>query len=425
MLDRARASAATRDRRHRSAPHRDRRRAPTCTCRSRPARDVALFNGLLAHLAERRTLDRDFIDAPYDRLRRGARARARDRADAAATARATGLDAALLERFYRLVRRDARAPSPASSQGVNQSRAGTDKVNAIINCHLATGPHRPARHGAVLAHRPAQRHGRARGRRPGQHARRRTWASRPSEIDGVRPLLGRAAIADAPGPQGGRAVRGRRGTAASRRCGSWRPIRPCRCRMPTRVRAALRQLDLLVVSETCTATDTIAARAHVLLPAAAWGEKDGTVTNSERRISRQRALPAAARRGEAGLVDRRARSRSAWASARPSPIAPPPNLPRARRAVGFRERRRPRFRHRRPRRARRRLSTTHARARAMAGAGRVAPGRARFFADGRFFTPDRQGPLRRRRPRRRDRPRRATISASSSTPAACAISGTP
>ncbi|MEA2928857.1 MAG: assimilatory nitrate reductase catalytic subunit [Hyphomicrobiales bacterium] len=30
------------------------------------------------------------------------------------------------------------------------------------------------------------------------------------------------------------------------------------------------------------------AGAHVLLPAAAWGEKDGTVTNSERRISRQR-----------------------------------------------------------------------------------------------------------------------------------------
>src|SRR5205814_347435 len=26
------------------------------------------------------------------------------------------------------------------------------------------------------------------------------------------------------------------------------------------------------------------------LPAAAWGEKDGTVTNSERRISRQRAF---------------------------------------------------------------------------------------------------------------------------------------
>ncbi len=37
-------------------------------------------------------------------------------------------------------------------------------------------------------------------------------------------------------------------------------------------------------------TDTTQSGAHVLLPAAAWGEKDGTVTNSERRISRQRGF---------------------------------------------------------------------------------------------------------------------------------------
>jgi assimilatory nitrate reductase catalytic subunit len=55
-------------------------------------------------------------------------------------------------------------------------------------------------------------------------------------------------------------------------------------------RDALRQLDLLVVSDNVIATDTIARGAHVLFPAAAWGEKDGTVTNSERRISRQRAF---------------------------------------------------------------------------------------------------------------------------------------
>jgi assimilatory nitrate reductase catalytic subunit len=49
---------------------------------------------------------------------------------------------------------------------------------------------------------------------------------------------------------------------------------------------------LVVSSDVVLATDTN-AHAHVLLPALAWGEKDGTVTNSERRISRQRAfLPA-------------------------------------------------------------------------------------------------------------------------------------
>jgi assimilatory nitrate reductase catalytic subunit len=56
------------------------------------------------------------------------------------------------------------------------------------------------------------------------------------------------------------------------------------------VRAALRKLELFVVSDNVVANDTANAGAHVLLPAAAWGEKDGTVTNSERRISRQRAF---------------------------------------------------------------------------------------------------------------------------------------
>jgi assimilatory nitrate reductase catalytic subunit len=58
------------------------------------------------------------------------------------------------------------------------------------------------------------------------------------------------------------------------------------------VRAALQKCEFLVVSDCVARTDT-SAHAQVLLPALAWGEKEGTVTNSERRISRQRAfLPA-------------------------------------------------------------------------------------------------------------------------------------
>jgi assimilatory nitrate reductase catalytic subunit len=55
-------------------------------------------------------------------------------------------------------------------------------------------------------------------------------------------------------------------------------------------RAALRKLELFVISENVRSNDTVNAGAHVLLPAQAWGEKSGTVTNSERRISRQRAF---------------------------------------------------------------------------------------------------------------------------------------
>ena len=55
-------------------------------------------------------------------------------------------------------------------------------------------------------------------------------------------------------------------------------------------RAALKKLELFVISENVRSNDTVGAGAHVLLPAQAWGEKSGTVTNSERRISRQRAF---------------------------------------------------------------------------------------------------------------------------------------
>jgi assimilatory nitrate reductase catalytic subunit len=55
-------------------------------------------------------------------------------------------------------------------------------------------------------------------------------------------------------------------------------------------RATLKRLELFVISENVRSNDTVNAGAHVLLPAQAWGEKSGTVTNSERRISRQRAF---------------------------------------------------------------------------------------------------------------------------------------
>src|SRR5260370_26755619 len=55
-------------------------------------------------------------------------------------------------------------------------------------------------------------------------------------------------------------------------------------------RATLKKLELLVISENVRSNDTVNTGAHVLLPAQAWGEKSGTVTNSERRISRQRAF---------------------------------------------------------------------------------------------------------------------------------------
>jgi assimilatory nitrate reductase catalytic subunit len=53
-------------------------------------------------------------------------------------AKITGVSQSELEHFYRQFA-DTERTVTVWSQGVNQSSAGTDKVNAIINCHLLTG----------------------------------------------------------------------------------------------------------------------------------------------------------------------------------------------------------------------------------------------------------------------------------------------
>ena len=175
----------------------------------------------------------------------------------------------------------------------------------------------------------------------------------------------------------------------------------------------------------CCRNDTVNAGAHILLPAAAWGEKDGTVTNSERRISRQRPflpLPGEARPDWwiVAQVARRMGFGDAFAYRLRGRC-----LPRARGAVGLRERRRARFRYRRAGAARATRSST----RSIRCNGRRAratrAGDTRFFADGGFFTPDRKARLiapERPAPQRRQS---AQISRSGSIPAACATSGTP
>src|SRR6195952_1860276 len=104
----------------------------------KPGTDTALFSGLLVHLAEHGALDREYITqhtSGFD----DALARARNIAGSTgATALATGLAEADVAAFFQMFRQTPRVVT-LYSQGVNQSAQGTDKVNAIINCHLATG----------------------------------------------------------------------------------------------------------------------------------------------------------------------------------------------------------------------------------------------------------------------------------------------
>ena len=104
----------------------------------KPGTDTALFSGLLVHLADNGALDHDYIErhtSGFD----DALARARSMAGSVgATALATGLSEQDVAAFFQMFASTPRVVT-LYSQGVNQSAQGTDKVNAIINCHLATG----------------------------------------------------------------------------------------------------------------------------------------------------------------------------------------------------------------------------------------------------------------------------------------------
>ena len=104
----------------------------------KPGTDTALFSGLLVHLADSGALDRDYI-ALHTTGFDDAIARARSIAGSVgATALATGLTERDVAAFFQMFANTPRVVT-LYSQGVNQSAQGTDKVNAILNCHLATG----------------------------------------------------------------------------------------------------------------------------------------------------------------------------------------------------------------------------------------------------------------------------------------------
>ena len=174
------------------------------------------------------------------------------------------------------------------SQGVNQSAQGTDKVGAIINCHLATGRiGRPGMGPFSLTGQPNAMGGREVGGLANQLAAHMNFS--PSEIDRVRRFWNAPNIATR---EGLKAVEMFEAIERGEIKALWVMATNPAVSLPRAgaMRDALRKLELFVVSENVASNDTLNSGAHIVLPAAAWGEKDGTVTNSERRISRQRAF---------------------------------------------------------------------------------------------------------------------------------------
>jgi assimilatory nitrate reductase catalytic subunit len=260
-----------------------------------PGMDTALFCGLLTHLVDTLALDYGYIDRHTAGFVE-ALARARELApDVAATARAAKLIHDDVGRFFELFRKTERVVT-CFSQGVNQSAQGTDKVNAIINVHLATGRiGRPGMGPFSLTGQPNAMGGREVGGLANQLAAHMGFS--PAEQDRVRRFWKAPRMATR---EGLKAVDLFDAIERGKIKALWVMATNPAVSLPRAgaMRAALKKLELFVVSENVLGNDTIEAGAQVLLPAASWGEKDGTVTNSERRISRQRAflpLPGEAR----------------------------------------------------------------------------------------------------------------------------------
>ena len=253
----------------------DPRRTATCEgadlhLKLRPGSDVALFSGLLAQLATG--------DDPATRLAR------QQTPSLEATAALCDIAPADLETLCAWIAETPRVVS-LFSQGVNQSSAGTDKVCAIINLHLATG--RIGLPGAgpfSITGQPNAMGGREVGALATTLAGHLEW-SRPGDADRVRRFWNAPNLAQRPGHT---AVDLFRAIGRGEIRAVWIMATNPAISLPEAdsVRAALRRCETVIVSD-ATRTDTTDL-ATIALPALAWGEKNGTVTNSERVISRQR-----------------------------------------------------------------------------------------------------------------------------------------
>ncbi len=251
-----------------------------------PGSDVALFAGLLVHLDRAGSRDAGFVAEHTSGLEAALEA-ALPFADVGRVAEVTGLEPEAIIAFYELFAATEKVVT-VYSQGVNQSSAGTDKVNAIVNCHLFTG--RIGREGMgpfSVTGQPNAMGGREVGGLANQLAAHLEIAD-PAHRALVTEFWGSPTIATT---QGLKAVDLYREVAAGKVKALWIMATNPVDSLPDAdaVKAAIRACPFVVVSDVMRSTDTTDL-AHVLLPAEAWGEKDGTVTNSERRISRQRRI---------------------------------------------------------------------------------------------------------------------------------------
>ncbi len=267
----------------------DPRRTDTCDMADlhlaiRPGTDVALYNGLLEYLDQEGACDLDYIAAHTEGFAHtlaSARQSTPSWVELAAFCNIEITD--MFAFFDRFIAMDKTLT--LFSQGVNQSTSGTNKVNAIINCHLATG--RVGKPGASPFSVTGQPNAMG-GREVGGLAS--MLAAHMDFNETTRELVGEFWQTDNLAAGNGlKTIDMFDQVHQGKIKAIWIMGTNPAVSLPDseKIQQALIDCPLVVVSDCVAKSDTLAC-ADVLLPAQGWGEKTGTVTNSERCISRQR-----------------------------------------------------------------------------------------------------------------------------------------
>ncbi|SNT15550.1 assimilatory nitrate reductase catalytic subunit [Noviherbaspirillum humi] len=246
-----------------------------------PGTDVALFNGML-HIC----LWEDLIDADYiARHTEGfaeLKQTLRDYTPAyvAETCGIREQDLVAAARWFG----QSKAALSLYCQGLNQSSSGTAKNAALINLHLATGQiGKPGAGPFSLTGQPNAMGGREVGGLANLMSAHRDMAN-PAHRAEIARLWG---VDDVPSRPGKTAVEMFDAIRAGEIKIVWIACTNPAQSLPEQrmVREALEKAELVIVQEAYKTTATV-DYADVLLPATTWSEKEGTVTNSERRITR-------------------------------------------------------------------------------------------------------------------------------------------
>jgi len=245
-----------------------------------PGSDVALINGMIHILINEGLIDRDFIYSNtegFEELEKTVQEYLPER-----VSQICRIPPSII-REAALVYGGANAALTLWAMGLNQSRQGTDKNNAVINLSLVTGNiGRPGAGPFSLTGQANAMGGRETGGLanllPGHR-----YTENPSHRQEVAAVWGCGEISDTKGLTTVELFEAvYRGIIKAVWIICTNPV----VSLPngSKFEEALNRAELVIVQDLYSLTDT-ALFADVLLPAAGFGEKEGTMTNSERRIS--------------------------------------------------------------------------------------------------------------------------------------------